>query len=29
MLDLYFKYRRVIERFRSGVLGDEIDRIAG
>jgi integrase/recombinase XerD len=28
MLDLYFKYRRVIARFRSGALGNEIDRIA-
>lgn len=28
MLDLYFKYRRVIARFRSGALGDEIDRVA-
>jgi site-specific recombinase XerD len=28
MLELYFKYRRVIERFRKGALGDEIDRIA-
>lgn len=28
MLERYFKYRRVIARFRSGALGDEIDRIA-
>lgn len=28
MLELYFKYRRVIARFRRGALGDEIDRIA-
>ncbi len=28
MLDLYFKYTRVIARFRSGALGNEIDRIA-
>jgi len=28
MLELYFKYHRVIARFRSGALGDEIDRIA-
>lgn len=28
MLDLYFKYRRVIERFRGGALGNEIDHIA-
>jgi len=28
MLKLYFKYRRVIARFRSGALGNEIDRIA-
>jgi len=28
MLDLYFKYRRVMARFRGGALGDEIDRIA-
>jgi site-specific recombinase XerD len=28
MLDLYFKYPRVIARFRSGALGNEIDRIA-
>lgn len=28
MLDLYFKYRRVITRFRSGALGNEIDHIA-
>ncbi|MGD8852654.1 MAG: site-specific integrase [Gammaproteobacteria bacterium] len=28
MLELYFKYRRVIARFRRGALGDEIDHIA-
>lgn len=28
MLELYFKYHRVIARFRSGALGNEIDRIA-
>jgi integrase/recombinase XerD len=28
MLELYFKYNGVIERFRSGVLGNEIDCIA-
>lgn len=28
MLERYFKYRRVIVRFRSGALGNEIDRIA-
>ncbi len=28
MLELYFKYHRVITRFRSGALGNEIDRIA-
>ncbi len=28
MLELYFKYRRVIARFRRGALGNEIDRIA-
>ena len=28
MLELYFKYRRVIARFRSGALGNEMDRIA-
>ncbi|MFJ1259255.1 site-specific integrase [Cupriavidus sp. CuC1] len=28
MLELYFKYRRVIARFRSGALGNEIDGIA-
>ena len=28
MLELYFKYHRVMARFRSGVLGNEIDRIA-
>lgn len=28
MLERYFKYHRVIARFRSGALGDEIDRIA-
>lgn len=28
MLERYFKYHRVIMRFRSGALGDEIDRIA-
>lgn len=28
MLELYFKYRRVIARFRRDALGNEIDRIA-
>jgi hypothetical protein len=28
MLELYFKYRRVIARFRRGALGNEIDQIA-
>lgn len=28
MLELYFKYRRVIARLRSDALGNEIDRIA-
>jgi site-specific recombinase XerD len=28
MLELYFKYHRVIARFRRGALGNEIDRIA-
>lgn len=28
MLELYYRYRKVIVRFRSGALGDEIDRIA-
>ncbi|MFS8978875.1 hypothetical protein PO002_30975 [Cupriavidus necator] len=28
MLELYFKYGRVIARFRSGALGNEIDSIA-
>jgi integrase/recombinase XerD len=28
MLELYLKYRRVIERFRGGALGNEIDHIA-
>lgn len=28
MLELYFKYGRVLARFRSGALGNEIDRIA-
>lgn len=28
MLELYFKYRRVMARFRSGALGNEMDRIA-
>lgn len=28
MLELYFKYRRVIARFRRGALGDVIDHIA-
>lgn len=28
MLERYFKYHRVIARFRSGALGNEIDRIA-
>jgi len=28
MLELYFKYQRVIARFRRGALGKEIDRIA-
>jgi site-specific recombinase XerD len=29
MLEHYFKYRRVIARFRRGALGNEIDHIAG
>lgn len=28
MLDLYFKYRKVLRRLRSGALGKEMDRIA-
>ena len=28
MLEFYFTYPRVIRRFRHGVLGNEIDRIA-
>lgn len=28
MLELYFKYRRVITRFRRGALGNEIDGVA-
>ena len=28
MLELYFKYPRVIARFRRGALGNEVDRIA-
>jgi site-specific recombinase XerD len=28
MLERYYQYRRVIARFRSGALGNEIDRIA-
>ncbi len=28
MMELYFKYRRVIARFRRGALDNEIDRIA-
>ena len=28
MLELYFKYRRVIARFRRGALGNEIDDVA-
>lgn len=28
MLELYYKYPRVLKRLRSGVLGDEMDRIA-
>jgi len=28
MLELYFKYRRVMARFRNGALGNEMDRIA-
>ncbi|WP_288830952.1 hypothetical protein [uncultured Paraburkholderia sp.] len=28
MLELYFKYNGVIARFRSGALGNDIDRIA-
>ena len=28
MLEHYYKYRRVIDRFRSGALGNGIDRIA-
>jgi hypothetical protein len=29
MLELYFKYPRVLRRLRDGELGDEMDRIAG
>ena len=28
MLELYFRYPRVLRRLRSGALGDEMDRIA-
>ena len=28
MLDLYFKYRKVLRRLRSGALGKEMDHIA-
>ena len=28
MLELYFKYPRVVQRLRSGALGGEMDRIA-
>jgi len=28
MLEVYFKYRRVIARFRRGALGNEMDHIA-
>jgi site-specific recombinase XerD len=28
MLELYFKYPRVLRRLRSGALGDEMDRVA-
>ena len=28
MLELYFKYPRVLRRLRSGALGQEMDRIA-
>ena len=28
MLELYFKYPRVLQRLRSGALGGEMDRIA-
>jgi len=28
MLEHYFKYRRVIARFRRGALGNEMDHIA-
>ena len=28
MLEFYFEYPRVIARFRSSALGNEIDRIA-
>jgi len=28
MLDLYFKYKGVLRRLRSGALGGEMDRIA-
>lgn len=28
MLELYYRYRRMITRYRSGALGNEIDRIA-
>jgi integrase/recombinase XerD len=29
MLEFYFSYRRVLKRLRDGVLGAEMDRIAG
>ncbi len=28
MLELYFKYPKVVERLRSGALGEEMDRVA-
>jgi hypothetical protein len=28
MLELYYRYPRVLRRLRTGVLGDEMDRIA-
>ena len=28
MLELYFKYPRVLRRLRNGALGEEMDRIA-
>ena len=29
MLEIYFSYRGVLQRLRSGALGAEMDRIAG